>query len=202
MSDTIAIFNIVATVFAVLAAPIVALWIGGILQHRAQRRQEQLALLEILLSLRHRPFSADNFKALNSIDAVFARNRNVREAWSKYFSALNDGNLNNPPGWAIREEKRRDLMTSIISSLGLARQISTSDLLRTYSPTVVVQEETLAIWERIKKREDLRDEFIRRGIAFPDLAPIYQEAGPSPAAPSANPAPPQPDGPAPEGNPP
>jgi uncharacterized protein DUF6680 len=97
-SDGIAIVNIVSTVLAVLAAPVVALWVGGILQARANTRQQQLQLLGILLSLRHQPLSPENFRALNLIDAVFAQNSKVREAWSKYFAALNDPSLNLVPG--------------------------------------------------------------------------------------------------------
>jgi hypothetical protein len=108
------------------------------------------------------------------IDAVFADHAKVREAWSKYFAALNDPNLNLAPGYAIREEKRRDLMTAIVQCLGLQNKITTSDLLRTYTPTVTIEVEHLAMWERIKRREDLRAEFIHRGIGFPDfVAPVY-----------------------------
>jgi hypothetical protein len=122
-------------------------------------------------TLRHQPLSPDTFRALNVIDAIFADNQKVREAWSKYFVALNDASLSTTPGFAIRDEKRRDLLTAIIECLGLQHQITTSDLLRTYTPTTAVEIEYLAIWERIKRREDLRAEFVQRGIGFPDFAP-------------------------------
>jgi hypothetical protein len=83
---------------------------------RTNRRQSQLNLLGLLLSLRHQPASLETFKALNMIDAVFVDDSNVREAWSKYYAALNDSNLQNPPGYAAREEKRRDLMIEIVKS--------------------------------------------------------------------------------------
>ena len=182
-SDVIGICNIVATVIAVLAAPVVALWIGGILHARADIRRQQLQLLGILLSLRHQPLSPENFKALNSIDAVFAENAKVRDAWSKYFAALNDPSLNVGPGYAIREEKRRDLMIAIVQCLGLQKKIATSDLLRAYTPNTIIEIEHLAIWERIKRREDLRAEFIQRGIGFPDFMPPTYPVQPRPAPP-------------------
>jgi hypothetical protein len=172
-SDIIAICNMVATVAAVIASPVIALWIGGKLQARANARQQQLNLLGVLLSLRHQPLSPENFRALNLIDEVFVDDKPVREAWTK-FSALCDQNLNTNLGYTIREEKRRDLLIAIIEGLGLKNKISTSDLLRSYELTVVVETEHLAIWERIKRREDLRGEFIARGIGFPDfVAPSY-----------------------------
>jgi hypothetical protein len=173
-SDLIGICNIVATVLAILAAPVIALWIGGKLETRAEMRRQKLQLLGVLLSLRHLPLSPENFKALNAIDSVFADDFEVREAWSKYVAALNDLNLNVPAGYAVREEKRRDLMAAIVNCLGLQKKITTSDLLRVYVPAAVVEAEHLTIWERIKRREDLRREFIDRGIGFPDYpAPTY-----------------------------
>jgi hypothetical protein len=139
--------------------------------------------LGILLSLRHQPLSPDNFKALNSIDAVFAENAKVRDAWSKYFAALIDQSLNAGPGFAIREEKRRDLMTAIVECLGLQKKITTSDLLRAYTPNVIIEIEHLAMWERIKRREDLRAEFIERGIGFPDYIPSAYPVQTRPATP-------------------
>jgi hypothetical protein len=170
-SDIIQLCNIGATVIAVLAAPVIALWIGGILAGRTAARQQKLQLLGVLLSNRHILLSPENFKALNTIDSVFADNLEVRDAWSKYVASLNDPNLNVPTGYAVREEKRRDLMASMVKCLGLQKKITTSDLLRVYMPTAVVEAEHLAIWERIKRRADLREDFIKRGIGFPDFQP-------------------------------
>lgn len=191
-SDLLTSINIVATVAAVIAAPIIALWVGMKLQSRTNARQQKLQLLGALLSLRHVPLSPDNFKALNLLDAVFVDDSNVREAWSKYYAALNDANLNNPTGTSIRDEKRRDLLIAIIASLGLSKKISTSDLLRTYAPTAIVEAEMLTIWERIKRREDLRSEFIARGIGFPDFTPAYyppQASSPTSTVPQPGAAP-------------
>jgi hypothetical protein len=145
-SDIIQICNILATVIAVLAA-------------------------SVLISLRHRPLSMENFEALNSIDVVFADSPKVRDAWTKYFAALNDFNMNNPTGFSIRDEKRRDLFIAIVRHLGLQKKIATTDLLRTYIPTAAIEIDHLEMWERIKRREDLRAEFVERGIGFPDFTP-------------------------------
>jgi hypothetical protein len=54
-SDIINICNIFATVLAVLAAPVIALWVGGKLQARSKVREQQLNLFSLLLSLSGRP---------------------------------------------------------------------------------------------------------------------------------------------------
>ena len=80
-SDVIAVCSLALTVVAIIAAPVIALWVGGKLQAQASVRQQQLSLLGVMLSLRHQPLSPDNFRALNLIDVVF--DAEVREAWSK-----------------------------------------------------------------------------------------------------------------------
>ena len=62
------------------------------------------------------------------------------------------------------------------------KKITTSDLLRAYTPNAIIEIEH--IWERIKRREDLRGEFIQRGMGFPDgpppLYPVQQRPAASP----------------------
>jgi hypothetical protein len=144
-SDTIALWNIAVTFLGVILAPLVALWIGGILQRRAQRHHEKLHLLGVLLSLRHSPLTVDAVKPLNMIDVVFADDREVREAWSRYFAALSDSRNQNPAGWAQWEEKKRDLILAMARSVGLGKEITTSDVLRTYQPNFVGKQERLSM---------------------------------------------------------
>lgn len=172
-SDLISLLNILATVIAVIAAPIIALRVNEKLQEKSNTRQQKVQLLGVLLSLRHQPLAPENFKALNSIDSAFIDSPRVRDAWTRYLAALNDGQLTNDPGYAIREQKRTDLLMEIIHDLGLQNKISTADILRTYTPSVITEIEHLAIWERIKRRNDLRTEFIQKGIGFPDYVPPY-----------------------------
>ncbi len=54
---------VVSNGFAVLLAPHVALWIGGILQRRSHRRNAKLQLFGTLLSLRHHILSVDSVGA-------------------------------------------------------------------------------------------------------------------------------------------
>ncbi len=78
---------------AIVLAPIVALWIGGILQRRSETHRSKLTLFGTLVGLRHEPLSTDAIRALNLIDAVFADDPAVREAWTRYYAALNDASM-------------------------------------------------------------------------------------------------------------
>ena len=174
LAEDIAIWNIVATVLAVVTAPIIALWVGGIIKRRSDLKTQKTDVLELLLSLRHTLLAPDTFRVLNSIDIIFVNEHEVRDAWTKYYNALNDAGLSNPPGYAVREEKRRDLINSIIKCLGLENKITTADILRAYTPTTMVEIEHLAMWERIHKREELKKYFEANRIGYPDYAaPFY-----------------------------
>jgi hypothetical protein len=175
---------------AIVLAPIVALWIGGILQRRSDAHQSKLTVFSTLISLRHAPLSGDLIRALNSIDAVFADDPSVRQAWTEYFTALNDPNLNTSIGASIREQKRRDLLLEIVKALKLTQKISSADLLRTYLPTFVAEDTQIAMLERLQKRAVLEEDLKHRGINYPQFVPQLQvnpapSPVPQPGAPSS-----------------
>jgi hypothetical protein len=170
---------------AIVLAPIVALWIGGKLQRRSDSYKSKLDVFSTLIGLRHDPLSADSARALNLIDAVFADDPAVREAWTRYYTALNDPALNVGAGYALREEKRRELLLEIVKALGLARKISSAELLRGYAPTFAIESTHVAWLERLHKRAIYEEDLKRRGIPFPAW-PAPQEA--PPASPSPPPA--------------
>jgi hypothetical protein len=137
---------------AILLAPLVALWIGGILQRRSDSHKAKLDIFATLIGQRYDPQSIESVRALNMIDIVFADNSIVRDAWTQYIATLNDPNLNCEPGLAIRDEKRRQLLLEIVKALGLQRKISSADLLRAYMPTFAFEAAHVAMMERSYKR--------------------------------------------------
>jgi hypothetical protein len=125
-------------------------------------------------------------RALNSIDAVFADDPAVREAWTRYLTALDDTNMNTPIGFSIREEKRRGLLLEIVKTLKLTKKISSADLLRTYFPSFIAEETHVAALERLYKRATLEAGLTQGNIAFP-ACPVPLSTNPIPSA-----VPPQP----------
>jgi hypothetical protein len=172
---------------AILVAPLVALLIADRIQRWSDTRKAKLDLFSTLISSRHDSFSMEGFAALNSIDAVYAKDRRVREAWTRFYTAMNDTNLNVPVGWSYREEKRRELMLEMVRALGLSKKISSADLLRGYTPTVVAEINTLAVWERQVKRAELEEELNRRGIQYPPWPTPSPPPTPVISAPPPNP---------------
>jgi len=111
--------------------------ISGRLQQRTETKNAKLRIFGTLVATRHDPTQQDTLRSLNLIDVVFADDFNVREAWSAYYAVLSDGNLNNPIGWSIREEKRRALLLEMTRALSLQQKVSLSDILRSYMPSFV-----------------------------------------------------------------
>ena len=59
------------------------------------------------------------FRALNLIDAVFANDPAVREAWTQYLTTLQNESLGtNLVGLAVREDKRHKLLLEIVKAFG------------------------------------------------------------------------------------
>jgi hypothetical protein len=175
-SDWLTVLNGIA----ILLAPIVALRVGAALQNRSDARKAKLEIFSTLISLRHVPTSDDIFRALNLIYVVFVGEPAVREAWTRYFSALEDPRFYHGVGPSIVEEKRRDLLLEIVKALKLSRKITSADLLRTYTPKIVGEDLRLAMLERLRKRAVLEEELKQRRIQFPP-SQLSQEAYPAPA---------------------
>jgi hypothetical protein len=194
-SDWILVLNGIA----IFLAPIVALWIGGILQRRSDSYRAKLDIFSTLMGLRHQPLSLDSARALNLIDAAFADDPAVRESWTRFYTALNDPALNVGAGFALREEKRRELLLEIVKALGLAQKISSAELLRGYVPILAIENMQIETLERLHKRALLEEELKRRGIPLPpwtaDLSQMAMPISPSPPPVGGNagkPAAPQP----------
>src|SRR5581483_774518 len=140
--------NIVLTAAAILAAPVIALWLSARFERRANAHRAKRDLFSAILEIRHDLLSVEFVRSLNTIDIVFVDDRAVREAWSRYYSVLNDTNLNNPAGWSIRDEKRRDLLLAMAKAMGWESRISTADILRTYTPQFAGEQALLNVMKR------------------------------------------------------
>lgn len=139
-SDWISIASVFATVVAIVFAPIIALYVSGRLQQRADSRAAKVKLFSTLIGLRHDLFTSETVEAINSIDAVFVDDKEVREVWSQLIGLMNDPNANNPAGYAMRDAKRRDLLLAMAESLGWKNKITSADLMRVYQPTFMAEE--------------------------------------------------------------
>ena len=72
-----AIASLVINVIAILAAPIIAVWVGQRLQDRAEKRKDKMAVFKAIMTDRY-GWSRETVLALNSIPIVFSDDKPVR----------------------------------------------------------------------------------------------------------------------------
>jgi hypothetical protein len=106
---------------AIIAAPIITLWIQRRLEDAKARRERRLVIFKALWVNRRRQFYIARVDALNMIDVEFFDERKVRDAWedlrADYFRTDHPG-LNEDQIFAAREEKFATLLFEISQVLG------------------------------------------------------------------------------------
>ena len=79
----------IANIFAVLFAPIVAVWVGQVLLDRTEKRKDKMSIFRSLVSSRVYGWTVESVNALNLIELVFYKDENVCQQWRKYYESLN-----------------------------------------------------------------------------------------------------------------
>ena len=70
----------VLNLLAIIIIPIVAVVVGQHLQNRAEIRKDKIHIFKVLMTSRIYGWTVDSVHALNLIDVVFAKDKDVREA--------------------------------------------------------------------------------------------------------------------------
>jgi hypothetical protein len=93
----------IVTVWAIIAGPILALYIQDELNIRREKRGRKLWVFQTLTATRSVRVAPDHVKALNMIDVEFydgvdSKDREVKRAWNTYRDHLNNGlkDMNDP----------------------------------------------------------------------------------------------------------
>jgi hypothetical protein len=153
-----AVFSAIATALAAYATwqgPRSAAGLAEEMRRKAEQDSEKkrikVNVFSTLMTERAVVYSAEAVRAFNLIDFVFNESRPVRDAWSDYFSSLDE--KNGVPSHA-KEEKFRRLLSVMASDIGLADELRMDDLSRVYYPTALAQEEHI---RSLQRQQNLRD---------------------------------------------
>lgn len=79
--------------FALFLSPLVAVLVGQYLQEIKIKKEAKASLFRTLFSLRGQAVNHYYVNALNQIDVVFHKNKDVLDAWHKLYDSLNDLNI-------------------------------------------------------------------------------------------------------------
>ena len=127
-----AIASLVINVIAILAAPIIAVWVGQRLQDRAEKRKDKMAVFKAIMTDRY-GWSRETVLALNSIPIVFSDDKPVRDSWKEYYRLLciQEPNLME---LKQRNEALYSLLGEMAKVLGYERSINWNDIQNPYIP--------------------------------------------------------------------
>jgi hypothetical protein len=125
--------DIALTVLAILLSPLIALWIGGILQERQRRFLQRVWILQTLQSSRH-SLSDERIRAFNSIDLIFRKDDKIRGLWHELFEMYKNADYSKGDGPQKRIDKESELIDGIAVALGYGDRFSRDDAARVYIP--------------------------------------------------------------------
>ena len=123
----------VINVIAIIAAPLIAVYVGQKLQDRAEKRKDKMAVFKAVMTYRY-GWSQEAVIALNSIPIVFANDESVRNHWKDYYNLLC---IQSPNQMELkqRSDALYKLLESMATVLGYKETISWEDIQNPYIPT-------------------------------------------------------------------
>ena len=128
-SETIAL---IINIIAILAAPVIAVWVGQKLQDRAEKRKDKMAVFKAIMTDRY-GWSRETVLALNSIPIIFANDKTVRNSWKDYYKQLC---IQEPNSMELkqRSDALYALLENMANVLGYGESINWDDIQHPYIP--------------------------------------------------------------------
>ena len=126
----------ITNILVIIAAPIVAVFVGQWLQDRSQTRKDKLDVFKILMMNRF-VWSYESARALNIIDIVFAKDKDVLAQWSEYYKLLC---IQKPDEMQFKQrlEAQDKLLEAMAKVLGYKDQITWDRIQNPYIPQGMV----------------------------------------------------------------
>jgi hypothetical protein len=124
----------------------------------------------------------ESVKALNLVDTVFHDVPQVRDAWTNFFSALNDHRNFPPTGpTPIIDEKRTALLANMARDLGLGENFRPDDFSRVYLPQTALAEMQIRSMQRTAALNALSGQQQQPTPATPPQPPLLYPPPPTTA---------------------
>ena len=125
----------IANIIALVAVPIIAVWVGQLLQDRAAKRKDQMAIFQCLMTHRATGWANQNaVNALNTLDIVFADNAEVRKCWAELLAKYK-------PNFSAQEitTAQCKLLEAMAKALGYSKKITWETIQNPYLPEGLIQ---------------------------------------------------------------
>lgn len=125
----------IANIIALVAVPIIAVWVGQFLQNRAAKRKDKMVIFQCLMTNRATGWAnQDTVNALNSIDIVFCDDKEVRKRWAELLSKYK-------PSFTTQEKylAQCKLLEAMAKALGYGKKITWETIQTPYLPEALLQ---------------------------------------------------------------
>ena len=152
-------FQLIATVIAIIAAPLITLWVGTVLQKRRMAYERKYAIFRTLMGERATIASPAAVGAMNLIDVEFRRIGRSWISWHKYFELASSSDFARMSQSDQLERGRRawaQLLLDMVKTLNIKENVTLDDLSRGYRPKEITDPEAmsraigLAIYQGVK----------------------------------------------------
>lgn len=130
----------IINIIAVITAPIIAVWVGQHLQNLTEKRKDKMQIFKTLMTSRIYGQTIDSVHALNSIDIVFEKDKNVRKAWKELFEKYSVGNIG-PNERRNVENAEYKLLEAMAISLGYKNKITWENIQNPYIPKWMTEQQ-------------------------------------------------------------
>lgn len=147
---------------AIILAPIISVIIGQKLLDKSRKRDDKMQIFKILMASRIYGWTNASVEALNLIEVVFAKDKNVIIQWKKYYDVLSVED----PDATQREKiiKERDALLEVIAvSLGYKDNVTLRTIQNSYQP--------VGLADMLKKQERYQDDQLELMERFMSLIP-------------------------------
>lgn len=135
MMETI---KLIIETFAIILAPITAVWVGQKLHDKELRRNDKLAIFKTLMATRN-SWNLDSVRSLNIIEIVFSDNENVIKCWKEYYDKLCIQNPNETDYKKIKDAQE-SLLEAMANSLGYKDKVTLKTIQNPYFPLGMQQD--------------------------------------------------------------
>jgi hypothetical protein len=137
MDNLLAILNIVA----LIVVPVIVVWMGQLLQDRAEKRKDKLRVFQTLMTARIYGWTKESVEALNTIDIIFVDDQGVRAAWKDLYDKLCVSNAD-PQHFEKIQKAQYKLLEEISNALGYKGKISWETIQSVYVPKGLTEQLT------------------------------------------------------------
>lgn len=115
--------NEMLNIIAIILSPIIAVFVGCVLQNRDKKREDKMEIFKALMANRGLSWNIESVKGLNLINVVFCDDKKVLDQWKIYYDRLCVENPSETEMIKMKKESDK-LLDAMAKSLGYNKTVT------------------------------------------------------------------------------